>query len=143
MNTMANPEQKKIFLTSLLLSAAFGGLLISIAAAGITLPSCSFFRLTGLYCPGCGGTRACIALLHGHFLRSLVYHPVVLYGTTVYTVYAVRNLLALFAQRTGFPLQGMTSGMAFRNIYLYIAVALILANWVLKNILLCTLHLAL
>ena len=143
MNTMTNPEQRKLFLASLILSAAFGGLLIFIKGAQITLPPCLFFRLTGLYCPGCGGTRACIALLHGHFLRSLIYHPVVLYGTAVYTVYALRNLLALLAERKGFSIKGITSGMAFRKIYLYIAVALILVNWVLKNLLLCTFHLAL
>lgn len=136
---MENPEQKKIFLTSLALAASFGGLLIFLAAAHITLPPCLFFKLTGLYCPGCGGTRACIALLHGHFLRSLVYHPVVLYGTAVYTVYALRNLLALFAGRKGVFIQGM----AFREVYLYIAVTIILVNWVLKNILLCVFHLAL
>jgi hypothetical protein len=29
------------------------------------LPSCAFHKLTGLYCPGCGSTRAIHALLHG------------------------------------------------------------------------------
>lgn len=140
---MDNPEQKKIFLASLALAAAFGGLLIFLAVTHTALPPCFFFKLTGLYCPGCGGTRACIALLHGRFLRSLVYHPVVLYAAAVYTVYALRNLLALLAQRKGFSIQGITSGMAFRDIYLYIAVAVILANWILKNLLLCTFHLAL
>jgi hypothetical protein len=28
-------------------------------------PVCQFHRLTGLNCPGCGGTRALYALLHG------------------------------------------------------------------------------
>lgn len=29
------------------------------------LPRCGFHELTGLYCPGCGNTRASYALLHG------------------------------------------------------------------------------
>jgi hypothetical protein len=29
-------------------------------------PGCPFHELTGLLCPGCGGTRAIAALLHGH-----------------------------------------------------------------------------
>lgn len=29
------------------------------------LPPCLFHKLTGLYCPGCGSTRAVHALLHG------------------------------------------------------------------------------
>lgn len=34
-------------------------------------PVCQFHRLTGLNCPGCGGTRALYALLHGHFAAAL------------------------------------------------------------------------
>ena len=29
-------------------------------------PGCIFHRLTGISCPGCGGTRALIALIDGH-----------------------------------------------------------------------------
>lgn len=34
-------------------------------------PACSFRRLTGLYCPGCGMTRALASLLHGDVRQSL------------------------------------------------------------------------
>jgi hypothetical protein len=34
-------------------------------------PACLFHSLTGLNCPGCGGTRAAHELLHGHLLRAL------------------------------------------------------------------------
>ena len=34
-------------------------------------PVCQFHLLTGLYCPGCGATRACHQLLHGNFLVAL------------------------------------------------------------------------
>lgn len=34
-------------------------------------PVCEFHELTGLNCPGCGGTRSAYALLHGHFERAL------------------------------------------------------------------------
>lgn len=39
---------------------------------------CYFRTHLGLYCPGCGGTRAFFALLHGHFLQSLKYNPITL-----------------------------------------------------------------
>lgn len=39
--------------------------------AGWGLPLCSFYRLTGWYCPGCGVTRATHDLLHGHLLAAL------------------------------------------------------------------------
>jgi len=34
-------------------------------------PVCLFHELTGLNCPGCGGTRAAYQLLHGHPLAAL------------------------------------------------------------------------
>jgi len=34
-------------------------------------PVCEFHELTGLNCPGCGGTRAAYQLLHQHVLRAL------------------------------------------------------------------------
>ena len=35
------------------------------------LPQCQFHQLTGLYCPGCGNTRALHALVHGNIIKSL------------------------------------------------------------------------
>ena len=44
---------------------------------------CLFRSLTGLYCPGCGGTRAVRYLLQGEIGRSLWYHPLVGYMAVV------------------------------------------------------------
>ena len=37
----------------------------------VMLPECQFHKWTGLYCPGCGDTRAVIALMNGDVLLSL------------------------------------------------------------------------
>jgi hypothetical protein len=34
-------------------------------------PQCFLYRTTGIYCAGCGATRAAYALLHGHVLQAL------------------------------------------------------------------------
>jgi hypothetical protein len=34
-------------------------------------PQCLLYKTTGLYCAGCGATRALHALLHGHLLEAL------------------------------------------------------------------------
>lgn len=34
-------------------------------SSGSLLPACPFHALTGLFCPGCGATRALHALIHG------------------------------------------------------------------------------
>ena len=43
-------------------------------APGSHLPGCPLYELTGLYCPGCGLTRATHALLRGHFGAALGYN---------------------------------------------------------------------
>ncbi len=54
---------------------------------------CTFHKLTGLYCPGCGGQRALHALLHGRIMEALRLNaPAVLIfvplGLTAYAAYA-------------------------------------------------------
>jgi hypothetical protein len=39
------------------------------------LPKCSFHFLTGLYCPGCGATRATYHLVHGQLAIAFRYQP--------------------------------------------------------------------
>lgn len=38
-------------------------------------PRCTFHKLTGLDCPGCGGLRAAHQLLHGDFHQAFLLNP--------------------------------------------------------------------
>lgn len=91
--------------------------------------SCVFFLLFGAYCPGCGGTRAVNALLHGHFLQSLWYHPLVLYGAVLYLSFMISWTMARFR------VFGIKRGIAFRAGYLYAMVVIIAVNFIAKNLL--------
>ena len=51
--------------------------------------SCILASTTGLPCPGCGGTRAFIALIHGDFIGSLQFHPLMIPSVIVMCVYGV------------------------------------------------------
>lgn len=60
-----------------LLALTFG-VLLALAAGMLAgpvppawMPPCPFHVLTGLHCPGCGSTRALLALLHGEPWRAL------------------------------------------------------------------------
>jgi hypothetical protein len=48
------------------------------AAVAFDVPLCPFAILTRHPCPGCGLTRATLALLHGHLGQALRFHPLVL-----------------------------------------------------------------
>lgn len=53
-----------------------GGVLVAISGMfGVRLFPCPFRQLTGLPCPGCGLTRATVALLRGDIRAMLFFHP--------------------------------------------------------------------
>ncbi len=55
-----------------------------VAAVATDFPLCPTAGLFGIPCPGCGLTRATSAVLHGHLMEALHYHPLVLLVAPVY-----------------------------------------------------------
>lgn len=90
---------------------------------------CMFRMLTGLYCPGCGGTRAVKALLTGHPIQSFLYHPVVLYVAAVAVWLVVCHLVYLVTGNTKFQKR-------LEDRYVYIGIGIVAINFILKNLLL-------
>lgn len=103
----------------------------------ISLSPCVAYTYFGFYCPGCGGTRAFVSLLHGHFLQSLWYHPLVLYFAVLYGSFMLSHTFARITRYRYFR------GMRFHNWYLYAALVILVVNWILKNILLLCLGITL
>lgn len=118
------------------------------------IPPCIFHRLSGLYCPGCGGTRAVKALMEGHFVASFFHHPFVLYCAVLYALFMISHTLEWIAahkkisrkvisQESKFPIKQKKSlhekhlvkGLSFNIRYVYIGVILILVQWIVKNLL--------
>lgn len=67
------------------LAAALSGLAALLAGVGLVYyfepttagfyPQCVFYKLTGLYCPGCGTARGLHALLHLDVAGAMSYNP--------------------------------------------------------------------
>ncbi|MCD7708520.1 MAG: DUF2752 domain-containing protein [Clostridiales bacterium] len=104
---------------------------------GLANHQCALHRLTGYYCPGCGGTRAVIALLHGHIFQSLYYHPLVVYVLAVGGWYMVSQTVERLSRGRA-PI-----ALRYKNAYLWLALALTLINCVVKNLVLAILGVAL
>ena len=88
---------------------------------------CIFHKLTGLYCPGCGGTRAVYWLLKGNVAYSLHYHSIVLYGAVLYVWYMLSNTMQYVSHGR------ISIGMKYRPVYGKIAVVLLVVNTIWKN----------
>jgi hypothetical protein len=91
-------------------------------------PPCPFHRLTGLYCPGCGSTRATHALLHGHLGQALAYNLAMVAALPFLGYALVRHV-----RRVVLGLRRRDSRRLPPGLILMIAAALSLF-WVLRNL---------
>src|SRR5580765_1080225 len=62
---------------------------------------CLFKKMTGIPCPGCGGSRSFLMALHGDFYHSILMNPMGLLILTVLVLVAVIQLF-LFANSFGY-----------------------------------------
>lgn len=122
---------RRIFYVGMLLGilGLFVFLVLSILNIDLreVLPPCSLYSMTGLYCPGCGGTRACYALAQGRILKSIILHPLVLYLAAGYVIYMLSHLLDILTR-------GKIRGCYFCPYYWYIGVGILLVQFVVKNL---------
>lgn len=119
----------KLGLVFIAISAIIVFIYFKIIAPNVDIPTCMWDSILGIYCPGCGGTRAVIALLHGDIILSLWYHPVVLYSVVIFSAFMLSQG---FARITNYR---YIKGIPFYNWYLYGALLIIVINVVVKNIL--------
>lgn len=92
------------------------------------MPPCMFYKITGYYCPGCGGTRAVYALFQGKFLTSLFYQPFILYTAVVGGWFMVSQTIERCSRGK------IHIGMHFRPIWAYIGIGIIFLNCIVKNL---------
>ena len=90
--------------------------------------TCPFYRLTGLYCPGCGSGRAVQALYHGHLIQAVRYNILL-------PVLGLPSLAVLTHEylRVVFP------ALKLRPVYVSQAavkavIVIVIAFWVLRNV---------
>jgi len=72
---------------------AVGGLLLWSGIFLLTDSLCFFQSFFGIPCPGCGSTRAAVALLRGRFTEAIAFHPLIPLSLALLPYAALRNVL--------------------------------------------------
>ena len=122
--------EKLLYIISILLIVS-GGIFIAVYFALIDymgyneLLNCRMKAIFGIPCPGCGGTRSLKALLKGDILSSLRYNSFATYSVVMYLIFFVTNTLDLISG-------GKVKGMKFHLIYLWIAIVILIGQYVFK-----------
>lgn len=98
------------------------------------LGPCTLHALTGLYCPGCGGTRALRALFAGQFVQAFVYHPFVPFIAVCGTWFMISQTVERISRGK------VKIAMHFREVYMWIALGIIIINFLVKNLALVIWH---
>ena len=63
------------------------------------LYDCPFRRLTGIHCPGCGGTRSILALIRGDFLEAIHDNPAGPMLVLIVILFYLETVFAAFGKR--------------------------------------------
>lgn len=125
-------NKKKLIIFSICLLVLILGTrfaLLIIPKFPLIFPGCPFAHFFHLYCPGCGGTRAVALLMHLHPIRSFLYHPVVIYIVFLLSFFYIKMCIILIRHPKG---KEITIHLGF----LWGALALIIAHFLIRNILL-------
>lgn len=95
---------------------------------------CIIHTVFGLYCPGCGGTRAVAALFHGDFITSFIYHPLVLYTAVIAGWFLISQSIERISKHR------IKIGLKYRDSYIWAALIILIINFIIKNMLLIIWH---
>lgn len=91
------------------------------------VPACAFHRLTGWYCPGCGGSRAVHDLLHRRFLAALD-HNLLIFPLLILTGYPLLKWLCESACAVRLP------GFPWNSFFWYAVSVIVVAFGILRNL---------
>lgn len=90
----------------------------------LAAPGCWFFELTGLYCPGCGGTRALHAVLHGHPVHAVTFNPLIVVAIPLGIVTFIRYVRG----------DDSGDGRVLRPAWIWVIFIAMVGFWVARNI---------
>lgn len=60
---------------------------------------CPFYKITKLYCPGCGVTRMLLSILHGNFYQAFRFNPLIFIMLPFFIIYYILYIISLINKK--------------------------------------------
>lgn len=102
-----NPKQKQLALIALLAVGVFGALIL------LGIYQCPVYGILGIPCPGCGMSRAAMAMLRGDIALAFAMNPGLFWLILCGGVVALSGVLDIF---------GCKANTLYKNKWLYVAI---------------------
>lgn len=90
-------------------------------------PPCVFHSITGLYCPGCGMTRAIHALLNGEILKAVNFNPLFFLFLPLFFYMGTIQIKSLIKT-------GKITNIRINYHIIRLIVLIVVLFWILRNI---------
>lgn len=89
-----------------------------------TMPfDCFIYGKYGIYCAGCGGTRAVMEFLNGNIFASIKYHPAVVYSAGL-MIYMMFEYIRSIVKKTE---------LVISPVPFYLLIGVIILQWIFKD----------
>ena len=95
---------------------------------------CGFKTLFHSYCPGCGGSRALDAFLHGKIMTSILCHPAIFFTFCLFMAYYLPATYTFLIKKDG------NLYYKFHSFTLWLLLISIILNFIIRNVLLFFFH---
>ena len=104
--------------------AALAGLCCWILLSAVAGTSCWLRAIFGLPCPGCGSSRAVIALFHGNIKQAVEFHPLIFVSLILPVIFIIAFIFKI-----------NISKFRFTNIFLWCIIGLYISVFAVRMIL--------
>ncbi|MBN1902778.1 DUF2752 domain-containing protein [Candidatus Sumerlaeota bacterium] len=122
-------NQKRVITGIVLGGMVMGGIFLYLVPPGkeSVYPPCTFHSLTGLYCAGCGSTRALHHLLHGRIIKAI--------SNNILTVFLLIPLAWFGVHHLRYMITGVRRHAPdLKMKYAWILIGLIILYTILRNL---------